>query len=52
MIAYAYIQDRFELEDLVLNLGLRMDFFDIKAYSFKNRLTAIRRWFESERMGQ
>ena len=36
LIAYAYIQDRFELEDLVLNLGLRMDFFDIKAYSFKN----------------
>jgi len=28
--AYAYLQDRFELEDLVLNIGLRMDYFDTK----------------------
>jgi len=26
--AYAYVQDRFELEDIVLNVGLRMDYFD------------------------
>lgn len=26
--AYAYLQDRFELEDIVLNVGLRMDYFD------------------------
>ncbi len=31
-IGYVYLQDRFELEDLVLNLGLRMDYFDIKSY--------------------
>ncbi|MCH7516311.1 MAG: TonB-dependent receptor [Bacteroidetes bacterium] len=28
--AYAYLQDRFELEDLVLNIGLRVDYFDTK----------------------
>ncbi len=28
--AYAYIQDRYELEDLVLNIGLRMDYFDTR----------------------
>ncbi|MBU0474036.1 MAG: TonB-dependent receptor [Bacteroidetes bacterium] len=28
LTAYAYIQDRFELDDIVLNLGLRMDYFD------------------------
>ena len=31
LFAYAYIQDRYELEDLVLNLGLRMDYFDSQA---------------------
>ena len=36
IIAYAYIQDRYELEDLVLNLGLRMDYFDIKSFEFVN----------------
>ena len=30
IFAYAYIQDRFELEDLVLNIGLRMDYFDTR----------------------
>jgi hypothetical protein len=30
-LGYAYLQDRFELEDIVLNLGLRMDYFDSKA---------------------
>jgi outer membrane receptor protein involved in Fe transport len=28
IFGYVYLQDRFELEDLVLNLGLRMDYFD------------------------
>ena len=32
LIAYGYLQDRYELEDMVLNLGLRMDYFDVKAY--------------------
>jgi outer membrane receptor protein involved in Fe transport len=32
IIGYAYVQDRFELEDLVLNVGVRMDYFDIKSY--------------------
>ena len=34
--AYAYLQDRFELEDLVLNIGLRMDYFDTKTDILKN----------------
>jgi outer membrane receptor protein involved in Fe transport len=32
IIGYAYLQDRYELEDLVLNLGLRVDYFDLKSY--------------------
>ena len=28
IFAYAYLQDRYELEDLVLNIGVRMDYFD------------------------
>ena len=28
--AFAYLQDRFELEDIVLNIGLRVDYFDTK----------------------
>ncbi len=36
LLGYAYIQDRFELEDLVLNLGLRMDYYDVKSYVLKN----------------
>jgi len=35
-IGYVYMQDRFELEDLVLNLGVRMDYFDIKSYELVN----------------
>jgi len=31
MQAYAYIQDRFELEDIVLNVGLRADYLDTQA---------------------
>ncbi len=34
--AYAYLQDRFELEDLVLNIGLRVDYFDTKTDILKN----------------
>lgn len=36
LLAYAYIQDRYELSDLVLNVGLRMDYFDVKSYKLKN----------------
>lgn len=32
IIGYMYLQDRFELEDIVLNLGVRMDYFDIKSH--------------------
>jgi hypothetical protein len=32
IIAYVYLQDRFELDDIVLNLGLRMDYFDVRSY--------------------
>ncbi len=36
LIGYAYIQDRFELSDLVLNLGIRLDYFDLKSLVLKN----------------
>lgn len=36
VIGYTYLQDRYELEDLVLNIGLRMDYFDIKSYQLTN----------------
>lgn len=36
IIAYAYVQDKYELNDLVLNLGLRMDYFDTKAKVLKD----------------
>jgi len=36
IIGYLFLQDRFELEDLVLNLGVRMDYFDIKSHEFVN----------------
>src|SRR5574338_93121 len=35
-IGYAYLQDRFELQDIVLNIGLRMDYFNLKSYVLKN----------------
>ncbi|MBS4029773.1 MAG: carboxypeptidase-like regulatory domain-containing protein [Ignavibacteriales bacterium] len=31
LIAYGYIQDRYELKDLVLNIGVRLDYLDSKA---------------------
>jgi len=34
--AYAYLQDRFELEDIVLNIGLRVDYFDTKTDILKD----------------
>jgi outer membrane receptor protein involved in Fe transport len=34
--SYAYLQDRYELEDLVLNLGLRWDYIDTQADILKN----------------
>lgn len=36
MLAFGYIQDRFELEDIVLNLGVRFDYFDTQADILKN----------------
>jgi len=36
VIIYGYLQDRFELEDLVLNLGLRIDYVDTKAKKLKD----------------
>ncbi len=35
-IGYAYLQDRFELKDIVLNVGLRLDFYNLKSYVLKN----------------
>jgi outer membrane receptor for ferrienterochelin and colicin len=36
LFAYAYLQDRFELEDIVLNIGLRVDYFDTKTDILRN----------------
>jgi hypothetical protein len=36
IMAYGYIQDRFELEDLVLNIGLRFDYVDTKSHQLKD----------------
>ena len=36
IFAYAYLQDRFELDDLVLNVGLRMDYFDTRTDILKD----------------
>lgn len=36
IIGYAYLQDRYELKDLVLNIGVRMDYFDLKSYELVN----------------
>lgn len=36
LLAYGYIQDRFELEDIVLNIGIRFDYFDTKTDVLKN----------------
>ncbi len=36
VIGYAYLQDRFEVEDMVINLGLRMDYFDMQADILKD----------------
>lgn len=36
VISYFYVQDRFELSDLVINFGLRFDYFDSKAQVVKD----------------
>ncbi|MCU0364047.1 MAG: TonB-dependent receptor [Ignavibacteriaceae bacterium] len=36
ILGYLYLQDRFELQDIVLNLGIRMDYFDIKSHELIN----------------
>ncbi len=36
ILGYLYLQDRFELQDMVLNLGIRMDYFDIKSHDLIN----------------
>ncbi len=36
VIAYTYVQDRFELNDIVLNLGLRADYFDTQGETVAN----------------
>lgn len=38
MISYIYVQDRFELSDLVLNLGVRWDYFDSQADVVKDEI--------------
>ncbi|MEO8232120.1 MAG: carboxypeptidase-like regulatory domain-containing protein, partial [Ignavibacteriota bacterium] len=35
-IGYAYLQDRFELKDIVLNVGLRLDYYNLKSYVLKD----------------
>jgi len=36
IIAYVYLQDRMELEDLVLNVGLRLDYYDYKTWELRD----------------
>lgn len=36
VFGYLYLQDRFELSDMVLNIGLRFDYFDTKADILKD----------------
>ncbi len=36
LLIHGYIQDRYELDDLVLNVGLRLDYFDSQAKILKN----------------
>ena len=36
ILAYGYVQDRFELEDLVLNLGIRFDYWDTRSKVLKD----------------
>lgn len=36
LVAYGYVQDRFELEDLVINVGVRFDYLDSKADKLRN----------------
>jgi outer membrane receptor protein involved in Fe transport len=36
ILGYGYLQDRFELEDLVLNLGVRFDYFATRSKIFVN----------------
>ena len=38
ILFYGYIQDRFELSDIVLNLGVRFDYFDSKTDVLKDPL--------------
>jgi outer membrane receptor protein involved in Fe transport len=38
IIASAYIQDKIELNDLILNLGLRFDYLDANDWAFKDPL--------------
>lgn len=36
LLIHGYVQDRFELDDLVLNLGIRVDYFDSQAKILAN----------------
>lgn len=36
LFAYTYVQDRFEIEDMVINFGIRFDYFDTKAEILKD----------------
>lgn len=36
ILGYLYLQDRYELQDIVLNLGIRMDYFDLKSHELLN----------------
>ncbi len=36
IFASGYVQDRFELNDLIINAGLRFDYFNMDSYKFSN----------------
>lgn len=42
IIAYAYIQDRFELPDLVINFGIRLDYLNSKSDVIKDPVRPFR----------
>jgi hypothetical protein len=42
MLASAYIQDKIEYNDLIVNAGLRLDYFDVDSWRFKDPSAPVR----------
>ncbi|MCE1190050.1 MAG: TonB-dependent receptor [Ignavibacteria bacterium] len=50
LVGYGYIQDKYELNDLVINVGLRFDYFASKADVLKNESMPIYGGLDSTRL--